>query len=208
MRKTTGLLIIVTITVRAQVIETWLSTVSSELLIFSQKTIAGTSASAGLACKPWIAVFKVKATAIVKISICVRPEGIFWTAECFASKPDMMIHHHKLDCHAERLIFYLQGHGHRECSYTQNKTIPKVLNCWTRSSANKMDIHLRQHCDLSITKQNGGWGWEVAGICRGRRQILLIFETVNFSTISSDIGRFVWRHNTFLDQAMVFVNGV
>ena len=60
---------------------------------------------------------------------------------------------------------------------------------------------------VSLSKM-GGWGWEVAVICRGRRQTLLVFETVHFSTISSDKGRFVWRHNTFLDQAMVFVNGI
>ena len=85
--------------------------------------------------KDWIAVFKVKVTAKV-VSITVRPDGklIFWTAEPFANKPGMMIHHKKLECHAERLICFLQVHSHS--------------------------------------------------------------------------GTFVWRHNTCLSQAVVFVNGI
>ena len=50
----------------------------------------------------------------------VRPDGIFWTAEPFASKPRMMMHHHKLECKTNRLVYYLQGHS-------QSMTIAVVL---------------------------------------------------------------------------------
>ena len=36
------------------------------------------------------------------------------------------MHHHVLKCHAERLVSYFQGQGHRKGSYDQNITISTV----------------------------------------------------------------------------------
>ena len=40
------------------------------------------------------------------------------TAEPFVAKRGMEAHHYEPECHARRLICFLQCQGHRECSYT------------------------------------------------------------------------------------------
>ena len=112
------------------------------------------------------------------------------------------IDHHKLECRAKRLVWNLQGHGHSEGSYNQNMTISKV------------SIEL-----LNQIKCNKNWHtltvilWLRVSVSIVRGGILPVLETdqiylgnyFNFSTIYTYAKRFVWHHNTFLDQAIVFV---
>ena len=69
-------------------------------------------------------------------------------AESIATKPVVMIHHHKLECQTTRLVCYLQGHGH-----IQNMTIAivfiELLN-WTKYKqiGHTLIVSL---CDLSFS---------------------------------------------------------
>ena len=47
-----------------------------------------------------------------KLSFHSCPEGIFWTAEPFVTKLDMMIHHCKPECYAQKLCCYSHDRGH------------------------------------------------------------------------------------------------
>ena len=59
---------------------------------------------------------------------------------------------------------------------------------------------------LWLRAHNDGRG---GGGCRARRYTLFILGTMSTSVqFSSDKGRFVWRYNTFLSQAVVFANGI
>ena len=58
-------------------------------------------------------------------------------AEPFASKPGIIMHHHKLECHAKRLVCYLQGHGH-----SQNMTVANVfIELLTQIKRKQNDIY-------------------------------------------------------------------
>ena len=61
-------------------------------------------------------VLNVKVTAKFKISLRFHLEHVFSTAELFVTSPGMVVHHYGLECHAKRLVCYLQGQGHSEGS--------------------------------------------------------------------------------------------
>ena len=54
------------------------------------------------------------------------PDGIFRTTEHFVAKPDMVVQHHKPECHAGKLGHCVQCQGHSEGLYNQNMTISVV----------------------------------------------------------------------------------
>ena len=35
----------------------------------------------------------------------------------------MVVYYHEIECHAEKLVSYLKGQGHREGIYNQNMTV-------------------------------------------------------------------------------------
>ena len=58
------------------------------------------------------------------VNICL--DNIFLTTEHFVTKPGIVMHHHKPDCHAKKLIHCVQCQGHSKGLYTQNITISVV----------------------------------------------------------------------------------
>ena len=70
----------------------------------------------------------------LKVSVNVNLDDILCIAEPFVTKPSMVIHHYKPECHVQKMGCYLQGqgHGNRICVHTM-KSWPfllYVLNCW------------------------------------------------------------------------------
>ena len=61
----------------------------------------------------------VKVTGKVKNSSECSSQNISPTAELFVTKLGMVMHHHGPECHAKRLVCYLQGQGPSEGSYNQ-----------------------------------------------------------------------------------------
>ena len=91
-----------------------ISLISSELLIVLQANliIEIHHQKWTVLWKDWIAVFRVKVTAKVQnVNVCL---DMFWIAEPFVTKLDMMMQHQEWECHLKRLICYLQGQGHFE----------------------------------------------------------------------------------------------
>ena len=41
-------------------------------------------------------------------------------------KLGIVMHHHELECHAKRFVFYFQGQGHSKGSYDQNMTVSTI----------------------------------------------------------------------------------
>ena len=48
--------------------------------------------------------------------LIVCPDGIFWIADPFTTKPSVVMHHHDPDCLPKGLVCCLQGQGHSERS--------------------------------------------------------------------------------------------
>ena len=44
------------------------------------------------------------------------------------TKLGIVMHHHELESHATRLVYYFQGLGHSKGSYDQNMTVPTVFS--------------------------------------------------------------------------------
>ena len=55
-------------------------------------------------------------------------DGIFWTAESFVTKLSMVIHHHKLECHAKERGCCFQGHGHSKGLYVKTDKVHSHVN--------------------------------------------------------------------------------
>ena len=53
----------------------------------------------------------------------VCQNNIFWIAELFVSKPDMMVHNCEPEYHEQILLCYLEGQGHNESASNQNMTV-------------------------------------------------------------------------------------
>ena len=125
----TGLLIFeVMVTVRVHIIKMWLSLLRSEVLIFSETKLV------------WWYSITSRTVLRKRLDCCVqvRSDGIFWTAEPFASKPQWWC----IVRHAERFVCYLQDHGHSKGHIVKTRwSLSYLLKYWTRSSANKMGIH-------------------------------------------------------------------
>ena len=51
------------------------------------------------------------------------PDNISCTAQPFSTKLGMVVYYHEVECHAEKLVYYLQCQGHSEGLYNQNMTI-------------------------------------------------------------------------------------
>ena len=70
-------------------------------------------------------MFKAKVTELkVVVNVCL--DYIFWTTEHFVTKPDMVIEHHKPECHAEKLLHFDQCQGHNEGLYNPDVTVSVV----------------------------------------------------------------------------------
>ena len=54
------------------------------------------------------------------------PDGIFRTTEHFVAKPDMVVQHHKPECHAGKLVLFVQCQDHSKCLYSRIMTISVV----------------------------------------------------------------------------------
>ena len=102
-----------------------ISAISSKLLIHLQSNWVWyySILSWSVLWKKWIAAFKVKVTAKIKMSVNVCWYDIFWTTEHFVIQPGVVMQHHKPECHAEKSVQY---QGHSEGLYNQNMTISAV----------------------------------------------------------------------------------
>ena len=77
-------------------------------------------------------VVKVKVTERLTIPVNVHVDGIFSTAEFFVTKLGMVMHHHRPECHARRLVCCLHVQGQVEGLYNQVwLCLPHLLNCWS-----------------------------------------------------------------------------
>ena len=74
--------------------------------------------------KNWFIAFKVKVTAKGQ-NVDIYPD-IFKTAEHFATKLGIVMHHNGLECQIKRFVCYFQGQGHSKGSYEQNMTVSTV----------------------------------------------------------------------------------
>ena len=91
--------------------------------------------SQGVQWKYWIAVFMVKVTETIENVNCLDGilwstqllDGIFWTVQPFVTKLNMVICHHKLECHAVKMGCDLKGHS--EGRYNQNMCFHSII--WT-----------------------------------------------------------------------------
>ena len=61
-----------------------------------------------------------------ELLVNVYMEDFFWTTEHLVTKPDMVMQHHKPECHPEKLVHCDQCQGHSEGLYNQNMTISVV----------------------------------------------------------------------------------
>ena len=78
------------------------------------------------------------------MSVNVCPDVIFWIAEPFTTKPDMVMHHHEPDCLPNRLFCCQQNQGHREGSYNEKLTFWYIF--WTADHfATKLDFMAHHH---------------------------------------------------------------
>ena len=50
-------------------------------------------------------------------SVCMQP---------FITKLGIVVHHHEPECHAKKMGFYLQGHGHSVGLYNQNMMVSTI----------------------------------------------------------------------------------
>ena len=48
----------------------------------------------------------------LNVSINVSLDDILRIAEPFVTKPSMVMHHYKPECHVQKMVCYLQGQGH------------------------------------------------------------------------------------------------
>ena len=72
----------------------------------------GTPLLSGLSCeKTELLCSRSRPKQRYNISMNVRPDDVFCKAEPFAGKLGTMMHHNKLKCQTERLVYDLQGHG-------------------------------------------------------------------------------------------------
>ena len=55
-------------------------------------------------------------------TVNVYLDCIFWTAEPFTAKVDVMMHHHEPEYLSKRLFCCFEDQGHCESSYNQNMT--------------------------------------------------------------------------------------
>ena len=73
----------------------------------------------------------------------------------FVIKPGIVMQHHKLECHAEKLVHCVQHQGHSEGLCNQNMTISVV--------SSKMLVHLQpncliaQHLKMECLVKKPGW---------------------------------------------------
>ena len=68
----------------------------------------------------------------LKMLVNVCPDNIFWTTECFVTKPGIVMQHHNLKCHAEKLVHCVPCQCHSKGFYNWNISISVVfLNSWS-----------------------------------------------------------------------------
>ena len=81
------------------------------------------------------------------VNVC--PDDIFWTQEHFVTKPGMVMHLHKPECHAEKIVQCVQCQGHSEGlflllhlqtipSESQNILLPNLV--WWCSIMSQRDL--------------------------------------------------------------------
>ena len=59
------------------------------------------------------------------VNVCL--DGIFRTTDHFDTELGMVMQHHELECHAEKIVCCLHCQGHSEGLYNQTKTISTKL---------------------------------------------------------------------------------
>ena len=76
----------------------------------------------------------------LKFSVNVSLDDILCIAEPFITKPSMVRHHYKPECHMRKMGFYLQGQGHSNWIFGSCNEIwlflLYVLNCWFLGATN------------------------------------------------------------------------
>ena len=107
--------------------------------------------------KKWITEFKVKVTAMFKMSVNVFPDDIFWTAKHFVSKLGMVVQQHKLECRAEFLFFggfLLSSKSRSQRGLTWSKYESFYYIFWTvNSSAKKLSLMRHHHKPECLVKK-------------------------------------------------------
>ena len=76
----------------------------------------------------------------LNVSVNVRLDDILCIAEPFVTKPSMVRHHYKPECHMQKMGFCLQGQGHSNwisvCTMKYDYYMLHVLNCWFLGATN------------------------------------------------------------------------
>ena len=104
-------------------------------------------------------------------------DDISATAEYFATKLSMMMHHHGPECHAKRLICYFQGRGHCKSSYDQNKTISTVSFELLILFATKLGLIVHYYKKLDCCVQ--GQGHSKISKCKWMFVQMIFSESLN-----------------------------
>ena len=99
-------------------------TASYQLLILLQQNLVWSHAIISMwkcPCSEKIGMLcsRVRSQERLKRSMNVCQNNIFWTAELFLSKPDMIVHHREPEYQWKILLCYLQGQGHNESASNQ-----------------------------------------------------------------------------------------
>ena len=123
----------VKVTARAHMIKTWVSAISSELLIlfgFCYQTWFDITLSLARVSyeKMDLLCSRSRSQQNIKMSMNVCPDDIFWPAETFTTKLDMVMHHHEPDCLSKQLYCCHQGQGHSEGSYNKKYGLPNITS--------------------------------------------------------------------------------
>ena len=76
------------------------------------------------------------------------PPWRIWIAELFVTKPGMLMHHYKPECHVRKMGCYLQGQGHSNWVWVHTMKswlfLLYVLNCWRFGDQLSFTVHVHK----------------------------------------------------------------
>ena len=84
----------------------------------------------------------------LNVSVNDSLDDILWIAKPFVTKPSMVLHHYKPECHVRKMGCYLQSQGHSNSVWVHTMKswlfLSYVLNCWSFGDQLSLTAHVHK----------------------------------------------------------------